>query len=38
MRNIQTGKSIRRLAVGILALAAFLVPAPLATADRSGRG
>jgi len=34
MRNIQTGKYFRRLAVGVLALAAFLVPAPLATADR----
>ena len=33
MRNIQTGKSIRRLAVGFLALAAFLVPAPLAAAS-----
>lgn len=40
MRKIQTGKSIRRLAAGILALAAFLVPAPLAAAsgaDRDGR-
>ena len=40
MRTTHTGKSIRRLAVGILALAAFLVPAPLAsayTADRDGR-
>ena len=37
MRNIQTGKSIRRLAVGVLAVAAFLVPAPLATADRADR-
>ncbi|WP_346927181.1 SMP-30/gluconolactonase/LRE family protein [uncultured Arthrobacter sp.] len=39
MRNIQTGKSIHRLAVGVLALAAFLVPAPLATAaaDRDDR-
>ena len=32
MRNIHPGKSIRRVAVGILALAAFLVPAPLAAA------
>jgi sugar lactone lactonase YvrE len=37
MRNIQTGKSLRRLAVGVLALAAFLVPAPLAAADRADR-
>ncbi|MGO4192833.1 SMP-30/gluconolactonase/LRE family protein [Arthrobacter sp. YAF17] len=40
MRTTHTGKSIRRLAVGILALAAFLVPAPLASAsgaDRDGR-
>ena len=40
MRNFHAGKSIRRAAVGILALAAFLVPAPLATAagtDRDGR-
>ena len=37
MRNIQTGKSIRRLAVGVLALAAFLVPAPLATASGTDR-
>jgi len=37
MRNIQTGKSIRRLAVGVLAFAAFLVPAPQATADRAER-
>ncbi|MDR7082592.1 sugar lactone lactonase YvrE [Arthrobacter ginsengisoli] len=40
MRNIHAGKSIRRLAVGIIALGAFLVPAPLATAsgaDRDGR-
>lgn len=35
MRNIHTGKSIRQAAVGILALAAFLVPAPLATAARA---
>ncbi|MET1064269.1 MAG: hypothetical protein ABWX85_04805, partial [Arthrobacter sp.] len=33
MRNIHAGKSIRRASVGILALAAFLVPAPLATAS-----
>jgi len=37
MRNIHAGKSVRRLAVGIVALAAFLVPAPLATADRADR-
>ena len=37
MRNIHLGKPVRRLAVGILALAAFLVPAPLATADRADR-
>lgn len=37
MRNIQAGKSIRRAAVGILAVAAFLVPAPLASADRADR-
>lgn len=37
MRNIQAGKSIRRVAVGILAVAAFLVPAPLASADRADR-
>ncbi|HSO91722.1 MAG TPA: SMP-30/gluconolactonase/LRE family protein [Arthrobacter sp.] len=35
MRNIHAGKSIRRAAVGILAVAAFLVPAPLATAARA---
>ncbi len=35
MRNIQAGKPIRWIAVGILALAAFLVPAPLAAADRT---
>ncbi|WCI08251.1 hypothetical protein PJ267_17850 [Arthrobacter sp. OVS8] len=34
MRNIQA-KPIRWIAVGILALAAFLVPAPLAAADRA---
>ena len=33
MRNIQAGKSIRRLAVCILAGAAFLVPAPPAAAS-----
>ncbi|MET4137300.1 SMP-30/gluconolactonase/LRE family protein [Pseudarthrobacter sp. PvP090] len=38
MRNNHLGKPVRRLAVGILALAAFLVPAPLATADRADRG
>ncbi|MDZ4089837.1 MAG: SMP-30/gluconolactonase/LRE family protein [Arthrobacter sp.] len=37
MRNIQAGKSIRRVAVGFLAVAAFLVPAPLAAADRADR-
>ena len=37
MRNIHAGKSVRRLAAGIVALAAFLVPAPLATADRADR-
>ena len=37
MRNIHAGKSIRRAAVGILALAAFLVPAPLATAAGTDR-
>ena len=40
MRNIHAGRSIRRAAVGILALAAFLVPAPLAApaqADRDDR-
>ena len=37
MRNIHAGKSIRRAAVGILALAAFLVPVPLATAARADR-
>jgi sugar lactone lactonase YvrE len=37
MRNIHAGKPIRRAAVGILALAAFLVPAPLATAARADR-
>ncbi|MDN4644591.1 SMP-30/gluconolactonase/LRE family protein [Arthrobacter sp. PsM3] len=35
MRNIHAGKSIRRVAVGMLAVAAFLVPAPLATAARA---
>ena len=35
MRNIHPGTSIRRVAVGILALAAFLVPAPRATAARA---
>ena len=35
MRNIHAGKSIRRAAVGILALAAFLVPAPLAAPARA---
>lgn len=38
--KIYAGKSIRRLAVGILAVAAFLVPAPVATAaggDRDDR-
>jgi sugar lactone lactonase YvrE len=37
MRNIYAGKSIRQAAVGLLALAAFLVPAPLATAARADR-
>lgn len=37
MRNIHARKSIRQAAVGILALAAFLVPAPLATAARADR-
>ncbi len=37
MRNIHAGRSIRRAAVGIVALAAFLVPAPLATAARADR-
>lgn len=37
MRTTHTGKSIRRLAVGILALAAFLVPAPLAAASGADR-
>ena len=35
MRNIHTGKSISRLAVGLLAVAAFLVPAPVAAASRA---
>ncbi|MCB5292004.1 hypothetical protein [Arthrobacter sp. SO3] len=35
MRNIHAGKSIRRVAVGMLAVAAFLVPAPLASAARA---
>ena len=40
MRNILPAQSIRRAAVGILALAAFLVPAPLAAAraDPADRG
>ena len=33
MRIIHAGKSIRQAAVGSLALAAFFVPAPLATAE-----
>lgn len=37
MRNIQAGKSFCRVAVGIVALTAFLVPAPLATAARADR-
>ena len=37
MRNNHAGKSIRRTAVGILALAAFLVPAPLAAASGTDR-
>lgn len=37
MRNIHAGKSIRRAAVGLLALAAFFVPAPLATASGTHR-
>lgn len=37
MRNPHAGRSIRRAAVGIFALAAFLVPAPLATAARADR-
>jgi len=37
MRNIKAGKSIRQAAVGLLALAAFLVPSPLATASGADR-
>ena len=37
MRTNYAGTSIRRLAVGIIALAAFLVPAPLATASGADR-
>ncbi|WP_160663778.1 SMP-30/gluconolactonase/LRE family protein [Pseudarthrobacter sp. ATCC 49987] len=37
MRNIHAGKSIRRAAGGLLALAAFFVPAPLATASGTHR-
>ena len=37
MRKIHAENSIRRVAVGILALAAFLVPAPLAAASGADR-
>lgn len=36
MRNIYAGKAIRRAAVALLAAAAFLIPAPVAAASRSG--
>jgi sugar lactone lactonase YvrE len=37
MRTLLAGQAIRRLAVGVTVLAAFLVPAPLATASGTDR-